>query len=108
MNINFVTDFLCFIRFNNIKTKTTYDSVTLTDGKGNEVATIAKNGRVVVPMGEHCEASDEFISLLIDNQVKIEEVRDEEYDLLQGFNFIIGKEVYFTIPNDDNKIVINL
>ena len=107
MNMEFLVDFISFLKRNNINIKIGYSTLIFIDGNNNEVATI-EDDKMSLPMNNVSNASDEFISMLVDYKAKIELVKDKKYNLNDGFAFKIDDETVFTIPNEDNKIEINL
>ena len=107
MNVPFISDFLDFVTYNSIQVECCYNTMSLLDAYGDEIAIIDSKGRLEVPTDKSSECCKDFAMMLLEYNVKLVPSIDEQYGVINSVDFTIDDKVCLTIPRE-NKIVINL
>ena len=103
MDKEFILEFLDFVQINNVKTKSDYQNITIMSDT-NEIATINENGTLSINFDNKVSITKDFISLLLDYDIKFSSVFDKKYNIWKGVALSNDKGLCLTITSD--KIIL--
>ena len=92
-----------FVQINNVKTKSDYQNITIMSDT-NEIATINENGTLSINFDNKVSITKDFISLLLDYDIKFSSVFDKKYNIWKGVALSNDKGLCLTITSD--KIIL--
>jgi hypothetical protein len=105
--MDFIYNFLDFVKTNKCKFECNFYDLILADDKGEEVVAFHECGEMSIKT-DCSQFTDEFLQLMFSNGIKVKAIHDEKYtSIVTGYGFYDGDTLLFTIPLK-NQIVINL
>ena len=106
--MDFIYDFLGFIKTNNCKFECDFHTLILVDDRGDEVVAFHESNEMSIKV-DCSQFTDEFMQLLFSNGIKVKAIKNDQYNnLIDGYGFYDGDKLLFTIPMECDQIVINL